>query len=86
LIRTLSLAADALGESDTADVVLDIMRELAAAIEGESDTALITLITAGLGVILDPSSESLTTSRYMDGLTVKRYMESLTTQRTTSKA
>ncbi len=83
ILREIS-AAIASGSS-TSDAVLSVMRGLSATIAPETATSAITLITAGLGVIIDAVIESLTAKRTITSLTTDRDVESLTPERTIEK-
>ena len=83
ILREIS-AAIASGSS-TPEAMLSVMRGLSATIAPETVTSAITLITAGLGVIVDAVIESLTAKRTITSLAVDRDLGSLTPERTIEK-
>jgi len=79
-LRDLQAAVTSAAESGEA--VSEVLRSLSAGIDARSFAAAIALITGGLGVILDPTIESLTPARRIESLTPARTIESLTPRRT----
>ncbi len=77
-----SLVAASAISSATSTPVLAVQRLLAAASVIATVTSDITLITSALGVILDPTIDSLTVVRELESLTTERTFTSLTPERT----
>lgn len=78
-----SLSALISGQSITPDIVAKTIRGLLANIQGTSITPDdLILILAGLGVILDPTIESITPRRIFESVTPERSFTSITPRRT----
>ena len=80
ILRSLS-AAISVGTT-TSDALLAVLREATAQVDATTLTSAINLITAGLGLIVDTTIESLTVGRTLTSLTPERTFTSLTPERT----
>jgi len=78
--RALTAAIGAGADASALDML--VTRLLAAAIAGASQTSTITLVTGGLGALVDLTIESLTAPRTLSSVTTRRSLTSLTADRT----
>jgi len=69
------ISASIQGSTVTAEAVLSVARRFSADIDAVTVTSAINLILGGLGVITDPSIESLTPERTLSSLTAERSIE-----------